>query len=949
MQDFLSQVVASTGLICLATLSQEHKGFAHYRSADRSKTEWVKNTLLDDHKDVYFAIGTLRERSIEVNGKTRVRVAENIAYVKSLILDLDVGIEKPYKTQSEALKHLIQFTKDTGLPTPLLVSSGYGVHVYWPFEHEIAAKQWQKLAAHFKSLTVAYGLHADPARTADVASVLRLPGTLNFKNPDDPKSVVVLNKHPVPDTPVKVLATIILAASKQFQAKPPTPPTTKVQATGLGSFEVAQEPADFSLISKKCKQINAAVKHQETVKEPVWYAVLQVVRHCHDAPQLAQAVSFKHPGYNRSEVEAKLQQLTDNNVGPTLCDTFDDRSPDGCNGCEHRGKIKTPLVLGRSLKEATNRPSLVIDHGNGETTTVELPKPPYPYLRTTSGAIAIRVKDEDGRELDPEVIYDFDIHPTKRMYDEVEQTEVIWFRSWLPQDGWLEYPVPAYLIYDERKLMELLGRRGVMPDMAQKSRLVGYMLGYIQSLQRQMPADQIYSQFGWRKNDTELIIGNRSYSAQGVRQIKVNDQFANVVTKFEARGSLEAWKRVADIYNREGYEEYAFAFMMGFGQLAFKFTGYEGSIFNLYGERGAGKSTVLRLIHSIYGVPTEKSLLHQDTTNAKMAVIGCYNNLPVTYDEITNIDPMEFSDLTYAVSNGRGKEALKQDRTLRTNIATWQTTMYCTSNVPLVPKLVNLKGTTSGETARMLERSVKATSIHTLTEAREVLAPLDSNYGLAGGVIAEWLVTHTDEARDLILATYKEFGDRVEAASPERFWIAMCAQAIVGAKIGNRLGLHNYNVDKIADHAVRIILETRGATVEDTKSPVDVLVEYLNAHINDTIVTTVTRSGEIDVTRKPMRSLMIRHEQESGKVYITKGHIKDWCVKNNHDLNALVGYLQRTGILLSENASKSLGDGRQFVTGRSPCYLIDATHKQMSGATVLAVVAGAEPQLKEAV
>lgn len=940
MQDFLSRILAPTGFICLATPAQEHKGFIHYRLDTVDKAVWMANKLDAENRDVYFAIGTLKDRSIEINGKKKTRVAENILQVKSLILDLDVGEEKPYKTQGEAVKHLLQFTKDTGLPTPLLVSSGYGVHVYWPFTQAISASVWQKLSARFKSLTVAYGLHADPSRTSDVASILRLPGSRNLKRPDAPQQVAVLNKHPVLDTPPKTLAAIIMAAGTQFNAKPPAAPAAaKADISGLGSFEVAQEPADFKDVSRRCQQIKAAVKNQATVAEPVWYAVLQVVRHCQDAAKLAHAVSFKHPGYSQDEVDAKMQQLADNNVGPTLCDTFDDRCPGGCNGCEYRGKVKTPLLLGRSLKEANDRPAMVIDHGNGETTTVELPKPPYPYMRTTSGAIAIRVKDEDGNELEPEVIYDFDIHPTKRMYDEVEQTEVIWFRSWLPQDGWLDYPVPAYLMYDERKLMELLGRRGVMPDMAQKSRLVGYMLGYIQSLQRQMPADQIYSQFGWRKNDTELVIGNRTYSKQGMRQIKVNEQFTNVVPKFEVKGDLQVWKRVANIYNRAGYEDYAFALMMGFGQLFFKFTGYEGAIFNLYGEAGAGKSTVLRLIHSIYGVPTEKSLLHQDTNNAKLAVIGCYNNLPVTYDEITNIDPMELSDLCYAVSNGRGKEALKQDRTLRANIATWQTTMYCTSNPPLIPKLVNLKGTSSGETHRMLERSVKALGTHTLTEAREVLSPLDTNYGLAGGVIAEWLVVNPEEGKALMADTYREFGDRIEAASPERFWVAMCAQAIVGAKIGRMLGLHDYDVEKVTAHAARIILETRGAVISDVKTPVDVLVEYLNGHINDTIVTTVTRSGEPDVTRKPMHSLMIRHEQDTGKIYITKTHIKEWCVKNNHDLNALIAYLTRTGILLSESASKSLGDGKQFVTGRSPCFLIDAQHKQMSGAAMLAVVA----------
>jgi hypothetical protein len=939
MTEFLARILSPTGFICLATPSEGFHGYTHYRVDTKAKAKWVLDKLDHENKDVYFAIGTLKEREVEVDGKKKVRIAANISQVKSLILDLDVGESKPYKSQAEAIKHLMQFVKEVGLQTPMLVSSGYGVHVYWPMTYAIEARVWQKLAAQFKALTVAYGLHADPSRTADVASILRLPGSRNFKNKADPRRVVVLNKHPVPDNDPKLLIQTIVTASKQFSAvaKPVSVPGPKAD-TGLGSFSVAQEPADFKDIAKKCQQVGTAVKDQANTKEPVWQLVLQVVRHCHDSEKLSRAVSFKHPGYSADDTAVKMQALADKDIGPAKCDTFDSRNPGGCNGCEHRGKITSPISLGRVIKEATDKPTMVLDHGNGETTSVELPRPPYPYLRTACGGIAIRVKDEDGTEMDPDIIYKYDLHPTKRMYDEIERCEIFFFRSWLPREGWREYPIPAYLIYDERKLMEALSREGVMPNMDNKARLVGYMLGYIQSLQVEMPADQIYSQFGWRKNDTEIVIGNKCYNEHGARQIKVNEQFKNVAPKFESKGDLAVWKKVADIYNREGYEDYAFALMMGFGQLFFKFTGYEGSIFNLYGEGGAGKSTVLKMIHSIYGIPTEKSLLHQDTNNAKLAVIGCYNNLPVTYDEITNIDPMELSDLCYAVSNGRGKEALRQDRTLRANISTWQTTMYCTSNPPLIPKLINLKGTASGETYRMLERYVRALGTHSLTEAREVLAPLDSNYGLAGGVIAEWMVKNIAEAQALIRTTYHEFGERVSAASPERFWIAMCAQAIVGAKIGNMLGLHDYSVEGVTAHAVKIINDTRGGVKAEIKTPVDVLVEYLNSHINDTLVTTLTRSGAVDVTRRPTHSLMILHEQAEGRIYITKTHLKTWCVENNHDCSALLTYLATNNIMLNDNASKSLGDGQVYVTGRSACFLIDAKHKLMSGAAALLAV-----------
>jgi energy-coupling factor transporter ATP-binding protein EcfA2 len=894
----------------------------------------LADKLVAEGRDVYFACGTLREKFIEVNGKRRSRCAENIHEVKSLFLDLDVGEGKGYPSQKEAIAHLVSFIKDVGMPKPLVVSSGYGVHVYWPFTQAIAGEKWRVLAAHFKALTQAYGLHADPARTADVASILRLPGTYNYKNPADPREVKVLGSKPIQPTPPKTIGQIIVTASKNFNAKPaPIRQPAAQYDTGLGSFEVAQEPADFKDIAKRCQAIRTAVKDQANTSEPMWFAVLQVVRHCHNADQLSRVVSHKHPTYTPEATAAKMQQLEEKNVGPTLCDTFDSKCPGACNGCEHRGKIKTPLVLGRSLKEATDRPAMVIDHGNGEQTVVELPKPPYPYQRTTSGAIAIKMKDEAGNELEPEVIYDYDIYPIRRMYDEVERCEIFTFRSWLPQDGWREYQVPAFLIYDERKLMELLAREGVYPDMAQKSRLVGYMLGYIQTLQRQQPADQIYSQFGWRRSDMEVVIGNKCFSKNGIKQIKVNAQFEKMaVEKFESKGTLEAWKRVVNVYNHEGAEDFAFALMMGFGQLLFKFTGYEGALFNLYGDPGAGKSTVLKLIHSIYGVPTEKSLLHQDTTNAKLAVIGCYNNLPITYDEITNIEPQELSDLAYAISNGRGKEALRQDRTLRTNNATWQTTMFTTSNSELVPMISALKGKASGETYRIMERSIRATKKFTLTEARQLFEPLQENYGLAGAVLAEWLVNHLDEAKAMMADAYREISERVNAESPERFWLAMCAQAIVGARLGKRLGLHEYDDEKIIQHAVRIIQESRGVVIRDTKTPTDIVVEFMNTHVSSTLATeTFSNSGVVNTVIKPTRAVVIRRDITAGRAYIDKIAFRNWAIEKGHSVSQIVGYMEASGIIVDNQAYRSLGYGTEFDAGRSQCFVLDTHHQALSG------------------
>lgn len=123
------------------------------------------------------------------------RKADNAEHANSFWLDLDCGKDKAtagkgYATKNQARDALVNFTRQTGLPIPdAIVDSGNGLHVYWFSNEPIPALEWKEQAAKLKALTHHYGLLADDSRTADMASVLRVPGTFNFKNPNNPKPV----------------------------------------------------------------------------------------------------------------------------------------------------------------------------------------------------------------------------------------------------------------------------------------------------------------------------------------------------------------------------------------------------------------------------------------------------------------------------------------------------------------------------------------------------------------------------------------------------------------------------------------------------------------------------------------------------------------------------------------------------------------------------------------
>ena len=114
-------------------------------------------------------------------------------------MDFDCGAEKEsdgkgYLTKENAEQALNQFCDKFALPKPnYIVDSGNGLHMYWTMSDLVERTIWQAAASKLKALTTADNLKVDDSRTADIASVLRIPGTFNNKN-ETPKPVKLVGK-----------------------------------------------------------------------------------------------------------------------------------------------------------------------------------------------------------------------------------------------------------------------------------------------------------------------------------------------------------------------------------------------------------------------------------------------------------------------------------------------------------------------------------------------------------------------------------------------------------------------------------------------------------------------------------------------------------------------------------------------------------------------------------
>lgn len=141
--------------------------------------------------DVYLSVAEFVEPA-------KTRKAQDVAFVRGFWLDIDVDPAKAeqgqgYATLQEAMAAVKAFRIAARLPRPThVVGSGGGLHVYWIVDAPIEPTQWQASAKMFKALTKSMGLLADPTRTADIASLMRVPGTFNFKNKANPRAVELI-------------------------------------------------------------------------------------------------------------------------------------------------------------------------------------------------------------------------------------------------------------------------------------------------------------------------------------------------------------------------------------------------------------------------------------------------------------------------------------------------------------------------------------------------------------------------------------------------------------------------------------------------------------------------------------------------------------------------------------------------------------------------------------
>jgi hypothetical protein len=872
-------------------------------------------------RTVYHACGAF--------GQIHKRTQENCVGIRSFFLDLDVGKDKPYATLDAAFQACENFRRSVGLPKPVYVISGRGLHVYWPLDVDLDPATWLRYARALKAACVALHFHADPARTADCASILRSPGTHNYKY-DEPILVISGGlEGPYPLEAFKGLLSYVTADTTKF--RPDAPRQRKLADELARTF--ASEPRYGRDIAQACRQLGAMRDVLGRIYEPLRHACFGVLAFCADGEACANEWNQRksHEDYSPAEIKRKLAQVSKLS-GASTCELFHSHDAKTCEACPHWQKILSPISLGKKQEQASPR--------SAASGAIDRPVLPDSFHWTKYNGLATTV---GGKDADREVIISqFPLFLKAVQSGEVRGEHNLAFRLYLPHDGWRDIILSARAVFSGASMAELADKGVIVRDPTQ---FIRYVRDAVELYHRMSKLMVRYDQFGWKDDNTAFLWGFDLYTATGSTRV-VGSEELSVRSSVHGGtcpwvgvapgGSLFNWKREAEKMFIAGMEPHSFGIMCGFGALLMKFADpVEGGavVHFISPESGTGKTNTLLVVASIWGQWDGMRLINRESQIAKMLTLAAMGNLPVIHDELVLRDPDMIKEFVHAFSDGRDKTRASNVGQLRHQLAHWQTILMSAANTSLVDVLSTVDKKQAAAW-RVIEFQTQLPKDAPYFDNPEFRRAIFANAGHAGQAFLRWLLVPKNleltknTVNQIMTQLWKKTGWQSEA----RFWIRTLACAATAGWIISQLKIIEFNPDRIMSWVLDNMMDPHEVVPSDWS--VSAVGEFLMENVE--CAMTFARPWSYGVEQMPLRELRgklwIRYETESHRVFILQSALRNWLIKKQLSYTALVNDLNKQGAVINKKRRVTLSAGYKPIPAVQVwCLELNTNHPALSG------------------
>jgi hypothetical protein len=814
------------------------------------------------------------------------------------------------------------------------------------------ADQGKLYSEKFKQVLLSHDLKFDRTCTGDIARVLRVPGTLNYKQMparrvklkllSDDSGQPTLFRHACTELCTKIDA-LYAAAALPEQAPPPDlllgaipEHLRNVKLDKETEALITTKPKSFKVLMKKCArgegcaQITNIVGDQQGQDEPRWRAGLSVAYFCEDGADAIHNMSNRHPGYSHAETEKKVVGL----VGPFKCSTFEANWPQLCQNCAHKGKITSPIQLGDFVPLADKKDNIVLGRNKSvddSEIAYTIPEYPFPYVRGKNGGVYRRnPEDEDN----PSEVVKFDMYVLDRMRHP-QGGYMLALRLHHPTDGVIDFTVDAADVGSKENFRSILNNFGVMKVDGGVAMVRQYVVRWLEDLELKKAASMVRTQMGWTEGFKSFVIGDREITAGGKTYSRTAPSLAPVTAALTKAGDMAEWRKTFNIYAMPGFESYALCALVGFGAPLMPLLDREGCVINAYAQdSGTGKTTTQHAALSIWGKPKGLILTcgeKGDTINAHFNRMGQYKNLPICIDEATELKYEDIKGMLLATTMGRAKHRMSGSaNTERANDSNWSTLSLYSANTSFVDILQAEGGAMEGPLMRIMEVHLPKHNLLTKEQSEAHFGAFHHHYGHAG----EHYVQHLLRNFMRILPMLEEERRRIDALAgvgndnSERYWSAAVACIMTGGRMAQEAGLHDINMDSIRNTCADLIKRTRARhqfknVLVDRNS--DILAEFINMNVPNTVVVQVGQmNGKPVVTplrEVSHREMYARLEKNDGTLYITRTALNEFLRKRSIVVQNFLDDMKDKGVLLDESRQMHLGQGTVNKGGNVRCYV----------------------------
>lgn len=890
-----------------------------------------------DIEDTYYATAAFGDDLSPATGEL-ARKQTNVLSRKCLHADLDCGEvkyakdpENAYPTQRDALVAIRDFEHTTGLQFTHILTSGQGIHAYIALDQELSHLAWVRLAKVFQAFAKQFNLKLDSSCTTDSARVLRAPGALHSCG----KRVALKVRREHASDPTELLQRM----SSQLVVPVAPPKAAKARKSINGDvLSVEGPPKSVRNIVQKCGALAQVVRAKGDVPEPLWRAMLGLVKFTVEGDTAAHALSKGHPKYSHADTQEKLDRWT---AGPSTCAEFA-KHCSACGSCAHQGKIKSPAVLGymtapqveelpiAQQPAATKPPAATGDAWDGSIPPgfKVVKKGDHPML---VWSMPVERDDEDGNGV--------------TVYVDVPVTnEIFWFGQWADAEHsddvaqtvmhkWdggavCTYTFDQTLLGNQSKFREFLAGKAILSASHKQS--VKAMEEYAKAQHQRIKAlgrkPKINSRFGLRvTHDGSLIAAQGGYVIYPngeIREAMLGPELRALGTKFclpvppspdgvwapevfDTHITPAATRHVEFLrqqYSAPGLGKFRLAAMMALASPLQAFVTGEytsgmalppcGLTVSMYSSKGGrGKTTLMRAAALAFGKPgatTRDSNELGTTEKGRIARLSLMGTLPVGMDEMGDNTAKSVASLISAIANGTSREGAQTNGGLRTG-TTWSLMCIIGTNKSQRDMIAAAQSESDAIQYRLLELDVDG-----LPEfGHEERASFDRRWSaIADTAGALGAVIHRSICRmgvkgvnELVLRCVAKASELVGADQTARFQYRGLGAVIALHQLLKAVGLQVFDISDLVQE-FKAAHDEGKAFVTDNIMPSDEL-ELFSIFLNDmqecTAVTRgMTRRNLVDrsydtVLGAEPKTLKVRHVIDTRMSYVTGDALRDWA------------------------------------------------------------------------